>query len=52
MFQIMKWREKLELGYGIAEVIASADYYIDNMGSKEKFLNDIKNFLSKVKALK
>ena len=47
-----EWREKLELGYGIAEVIASADYYIDNMGSKEKFLNDIKKFLSKVKALK
>ncbi len=47
-----EWREKLELGYGIAEVIASADYYIDNMGSKEKFLNDIKKFLYKVKALK
>ena len=47
-----EWREKLELSYGIAEVIASADYYIDNMGSKQKFLNDIKKFLSKVKALK
>jgi dephospho-CoA kinase len=47
-----EWREKLELGYGIADVIASADYYIDNKGSKEKFLNEIKRFLFKVKALK
>ena len=47
-----EWREKQELGYGIAEVIASADYYLDNMGSKKKFLNDIKKFISKVKALK
>ena len=47
-----EWREKQELGYGIAEVIASADYYIDNMRSKGVFLEDIKRFLSKVKALK
>ncbi len=47
-----EWREKQELGYGIAEVIASADYYIDNMRSKGAFLEDIKRFLSKVKALK
>lgn len=47
-----EWREKQELGYGIAEVIASADYYINNDGSKEQFLADIKKFLSKAKSLK
>ncbi len=46
------WREKQELGYGIAEVIASADYYINNDKSKKQFLEDIKRFILKVKALK
>ena len=47
-----EWREKQELGYGISEVIASADYYIDNNGSEEIFLQNIKRFLSKLRALR
>ncbi|EFD92543.1 MAG: hypothetical protein BJBARM5_0739 [Candidatus Parvarchaeum acidophilus ARMAN-5] len=47
-----KWREKLELSYGIADVIASADYYIDNSSSKSVFITSLKKFLSKVRSLK
>jgi dephospho-CoA kinase len=47
-----EWREKQELGYGISEVIASADYYIDNNGSEKLFLQNIKRFLSRLRALK
>ncbi len=43
-----EWREKLELSYGVAEVIATSDYYIYNSKSKKKFVSDIKSFLSKV----
>ena len=51
-YKEFEWREKLELGYGVAEVIASADYYIDNSKNKNEFIIHIKSFLSKVKTLK
>lgn len=46
-----EWREKLELGFGTAEVIASADYYILNNSSEKQFKSDIARFLTKVKNL-
>lgn len=47
-----KWREKLELGYGIADVIASADYYVDNSKSRKEFTENINKFLLRVRSLK
>ncbi|MEM3190844.1 MAG: dephospho-CoA kinase [Candidatus Parvarchaeota archaeon] len=41
-----EWREKVELGYGIADVIASADFYIDNSGSRREFLLKLRSFVS------
>ncbi len=50
-YKEFEWREKVELGYGIGDVIASADYYIDNSKSKKEFIKNIKRFLHRIKSL-
>ncbi len=46
-----EWREKLELGYGVAEVIAVSDYYILNNSSEKEFKRNLSRMLSIVKKL-
>ena len=48
-FSEFEWREAQELKYGIAEVIATSDYYILNNSNIEEFSNKMKQTLNLIK---
>ena len=42
------WRDEVELGWGLGNAIAMADYIIDNSGSREEMQEKLDTLLSKV----
>lgn len=42
------WRDEVELGWGLGNAIALADYIIDNSGSQEELHNKLDALLSKI----
>lgn len=46
----LKNRDRKELGWGLGEVIAEADYLITNIGSKEDVEHDLNRFLRSIVA--
>ena len=46
-----KWRDKVELGWGVGEAIALADYMIVNEGSLENLKNDVDRFWLRIQKI-